>query len=78
MGCSVFVSIAAAYPVEAQVSVHNLAHPGLTADKNVKDVSITQTPCEVAAELTISVFHVQNLHLDAPKWENHPKPRVNN
>lgn len=78
MGCSVVVSVTAAYPVEAQVSVHNAAHPGLTADKSVKDVSVTQTPCEVAAELIISVFHIQDLHLDAPKWAYHTKPRVNN
>lgn len=62
MGCSVVVSIAAAYPVEAQVSVHNAAHPGLTADKSVKDVSVTQTPCENAAELIISFYHIQDLH----------------
>lgn len=29
-------SIAAAHPVEAQVSVHNATHPGATADKPVK------------------------------------------
>jgi len=41
VGSSV-VSIAAAYPVQAQVSVHNGAHPGLTADKSVKNISVTK------------------------------------
>lgn len=53
------LSIAAAYPVETQVSVHNVTHPGATADKPVKMIQSrrqSQKTSNVANLFIVAVF----------------------